>query len=215
MINAPWDTFVEALDSSFQRALRRKLNKAARAGTRVTSYSPHNDSDSDSLIERAFSVASRSWKSRQGSAIMSTETLRRFYRGVARGGARGGWLRMAFLECEDRDIAFELNLDYGGSRFSIKMAYDDNYASLSPGVVLRYHVLKDAFEQKLNRFCFLGDREKHKSDWACGCERFGQVTVFNRRPIPMARYVVSGPVRRVLRKVRPLRALKRRLAHAK
>lgn len=192
-IDRPWDAFLQGLGKAFRESTLRKVRKALETGARVCIHSPAGDTDA--LVERAFDVAARSWSGRKGTAIMSTGQLSGFYRRLCSAAAREGWLCLAFLEQGGKDLAFELSLDYGGVRHNLKMAYDEECRSLSAGVVLRFHTLKDAFERGLRAFHFLGDREAHKDHWANRWEDHYRLTVFNRRAIPLARYFVSGPVR--------------------
>lgn len=208
-IDGEWDDYVAALGKRFRESMRRKARKASRSGATATVHS--SAEDTDVLIDRAFDVASRSWKHERGSAIMSTEPLRRFYRNLARNSGRAGWLRMAFLSQERVDVGFELNLDYAGERYDLKMGFDEKYRWLSPGVVLRQHVLKNAFDEGLRKFHFLGDQEPHKDHWASEWEQYSLLTVFGRGILPKALYLTNGVLRERARRLRWLRALKQRL----
>lgn len=206
-IDRPWEESWQQLGRGFRESTRRKVRKALDAGARVSIHTA--GADVAPLLERAFAVASRSWSGRAGTALGSSAALRQFYRSLCEAAARQEALCLAFLEREGEDLAFELSLDYAGARHNLKMAYAEEHGSLSPGLVLRYHVLRDAFERGLRAFHFLGDRERHKDHWASRWEDHCRLTVYNRRLLPTARYLVSGPFRARARRSPGLSRLKR------
>lgn len=210
-ISGTWEHYLGERGRSFRESIRRKVKKAAQAGATASVHA--GPADAEPLVERAFAVASRSWSGRHGTAINSTTDLASFYRGLAVNAARRGWLSLAFLECGGRDVAFEFNLDYAGARYNLKMAFDEAQGALSPGQVLRFHVLKDAFERGLGAFYFLGDREQHKDHWASRWDDHCRLTVYNHRLLPRARHLVRGPLWESARRIPYLRRLKRLFVH--
>jgi len=208
-ISGGWEEFLGGRGRSFRDSIKRKVKKASKAGATVSVHAGRVDADP--LVERAFAVASRSWSGRHGTAINSTRDLATFYRGLAARMARKGWLSLAFFERDGRDLAFELNLDYAGARHALKMAFDEAHGELSPGQVLRFHVLKDAFERGLGGFYFLGDREEHKDHWASRWDDHCRLTVYSHRFLPGARHLVRGPLWERARRIPYLRRLKRLL----
>jgi CelD/BcsL family acetyltransferase involved in cellulose biosynthesis len=206
-IDGGFDDFFGALSSTFRESMRRKLRKAEKGGAKVELYDA--SADPDRITDRAFSVALRSWKHREGTSIASTPQLQRFYRDLIHRAAAAGWLRVAFLRVGDRDLAFELNADYVGARYNFKMYVDEDNGALSPGLVLRYHVLRDTFASGLSAFHFLGLREPHKDHWANHWHDYARVTIFNRRVLPLGRYFLSGPVKRAVKRIVPARLVGR------
>jgi CelD/BcsL family acetyltransferase involved in cellulose biosynthesis len=206
-----WDEYLGTRSRSFRQSIRRRVRKAEEAGAHASLHSGRIVAAP--LVERAFRVAEHSWAQRRGTAITSSPTLRRFYAGLAERAADRGWLSIAFLERDGVDIAFELSLDYAGARYNLKMGYDERYAGLAPGMVLRHHVLKDCFERSLAAFHFLGDREAHKDHWATRWQDHVRVTVYSRRRLlARGRHFMEGPLRRQLGRFALLRRLKARLS---
>jgi len=201
-----WDEYLRSLSPVFRESIRRKLRKAEKLGARASIHA--GPLEAGSIVERVLSVAGRGWAHRIGTAIGSSEPLRRFYLGLAERAAARGWLSCAFLEHDGADVAFEFSLDYGAARYNLKMGYDERYAWLSPGLVLRWHVLKDSFDRGLRAFHFLGSRAAHKDHWARRWQDHARVTVYQRRPLPRARWFLEGPVRQGLRSLPLLRRVK-------
>lgn len=204
-----WDAYLASRSRSFRQSIRRKVRKAEEAGARVSIHV--GSVPAAPLVERAFRVSEHSWAQRLGTAISSTPTLRRFYAGLAERASARGWLSIAFLEHQGKDIAFELSLDYAGARYNLKMGFDEGHAALAPGVVLRHHVLRDSFERKLAAFHFLGDREAHKDHWATRWQDHVCVLVYGRSLPARGRHFLEGPLRQRLARSALLRRIKARL----
>ncbi len=205
-VESGWEEYLGTRSASFRQSIRRKVRKAEEAGARVSLHA--GPIAPAPLVERAFRVAERGWAHGRGTAIASSPTLRHFYAGLAERAAARGWLNFAFLEHDGTDIAFEFSLDYAGACYNLKMGYDEGYAALAPGLVLRHHVLRNCFERGQVAFHFLGEREAHKDHWATRWQDHVCVTVYGRRPLARGRHLLEGPLRRQLRRWALLRRIK-------
>jgi CelD/BcsL family acetyltransferase involved in cellulose biosynthesis len=208
-VEGGWDEYMATRSRAFRQSIRRRVRKAEDAGVRVSLHAGRVPAAP--LVERAFRVSEHTWAEREGTAISSTPTLRRFYSSLAERASARGWLSIAFLEHQGQDIAYELSLDYAGARYNLKMGFDERYAALAPGMVLRHHVLRDCFERELAAFHFLGDRETHKDHWATRWQQHVCVIVYGRSLPAVARHFLEGPLRRQLGRSALLRRIKARL----
>ena len=116
-------------------------------------------------LEEAFAVEAAGWKERAGTAIASDPSIARFHRLMAAWAAERGWLRLVLLRLDGRALAFDPALETGGRHFALKTGYDPAFTGLSPGLLLRLHMLERAFAAGLQSNEFCGAAEPWKLQW--------------------------------------------------
>ena len=83
-----------------------------------------------------------------------------------------------FLRHQDRAIAFEYGWKSKGIYFTPKVGYDDNYSCLSPGQLLRYLLLEQAFTRPDRRSIdFLGPLCKATAMWSTSSYPVGRLAI--------------------------------------
>jgi len=122
----------------------------------------------DQLLEEGFRVEASGWKGEAGTAIISSEETRRYYTEVARLCAARGWLGLAFLRLDERPIAFQFLVRYGGVVSQLKGGFDEEFRKLAPGTLLLQDVIRYTFEGETEMYEFLGAEERFKLEWAAG-----------------------------------------------
>lgn len=65
--------------------------------------------------------------------------------------------------------------------YNLKVGYLKTHNHLSPGIVLRHHVLCHAIEQGFEEFDFLGASEGYKLHWASGSRLHGNAFFVRQR----------------------------------
>jgi CelD/BcsL family acetyltransferase involved in cellulose biosynthesis len=113
-------------------------------------------------VEDGLRLEAAAWKGQNGTAIVSSPDVRRFYRRLAEVAAARGWLELWFLGVDGRRMAFCYCLCYRGVRFLLKQGYDPQHAALSPGTQLCHVLIRDCFERGIRALDFLGRDEPWK-----------------------------------------------------
>jgi CelD/BcsL family acetyltransferase involved in cellulose biosynthesis len=86
----------------------------------------------------AFLALERSgWKGRNGSALACAPESEAFFREALAGAAAAGRLQLRSLELDGRPIAMLVNFLVPPGSFSFKIAFDEDYARFSPGVLIQ------------------------------------------------------------------------------
>jgi len=169
-----WDEMVAGLSTSFRKRLRYLIRKADRAGIHWALHTTAGP------MAQLLDISAETWQHRCGTGLGSTEALRKFYESIASDAARTGSLQLALLYSGERPIAFELNLCEVGKVYNVKIGYRSSDANLSPGHVLRHHVLRHAVESGMSEFDFLGVEERYKLEWADSKRLQGSIFVVRR-----------------------------------
>lgn len=165
----------QSLGSSFKKSLRRKINKANRSNVRIEITADPQQ------LPVAMEISEETWQHDAGTGIGSSQEIKAFYEGIAAAFGETGHLQLAFLSIDEIPIAFELNVTLARTLYNLKVGYLKTHNDLSPGIVLRHHVLCHAIEQGFEEFDFLGASEGYKLHWASGTRPHGNVLFARRR----------------------------------
>jgi len=161
---ATYDELLAAKSRNFRSQLgrrRRGLEKEGELVFRTTTGGEDLDRDLDAV----FRVEAAGWKSDEGTAILSDARAERLYRGFAKAASERGWLRLHLLELDGRAIAADYSCVFAGGEFLLKTGFDEEWGRLSPGLVLRGEVLRQAIEAGLGYYDFLGGPDHYKMRW--------------------------------------------------
>jgi CelD/BcsL family acetyltransferase involved in cellulose biosynthesis len=159
-----WEQLLSSVSGKLQKRLRyyrRLLEREGVARFRTTSGEEQLDRDLDAFLR----VEGSGWKARSGTAILSDSRTERLYRDFAREAAKNGWLRLHLLELDGIPIAGDLGCAFAGGSLLIKTGFDERYARLSPGLVLRADALRASIEEGSRFYDFLGGPDDWKLRW--------------------------------------------------
>ncbi|MDQ3955220.1 MAG: GNAT family N-acetyltransferase [Actinomycetota bacterium] len=163
-LTGEWEQYEESLPTKLKSEIRRRTRKLESTGS-VRVELPDTSSSLGSLLEEGFAIESAGWKGARGTAISSNRQTREFYSRVAVWAAEEGWLRLAFLRHDDASLAFDLAFEFDGVHYLLKTGFDPGWQKFGPGMILRRHMLKGAFQSHLTLYDFLGRDESWKMQW--------------------------------------------------
>lgn len=155
--------------SDFRRA-RRKAEKLGEVAIQI--INPGVDV-LDGLLDQAFQVEGKSWKGDAKTALVHDSKRARFFRAYARRAAEAGILRICFLKIDGQPAAMQLAIEHKQGFWLLKVGYDPQFRSCSPGLLLMRETIRYSAEQGLNTYEFLGVAE----DWTVVWTRSERPTV--------------------------------------
>lgn len=97
-------------------------------------------------IQEYGRLESSGWKAGEGTAVSAENEQGMFYRDVLHSACQRGEGIIYQILFEGRAVASQLGLARNGMLVLVKMAYDEEYRSHSPGYLLQYKILESAFE---------------------------------------------------------------------
>ncbi len=124
----------ELFNSNMRNNLRRWDAKLRAAG-KVTPVRLAPDGDLDAWIKDFMALEASGWKGKAGTALSCREDDRRFVAAVFPEAFRRGRLQITGLDLDGKPLARHIMLAGGEGAFTLKIAYDETYASASPGIV--------------------------------------------------------------------------------
>jgi CelD/BcsL family acetyltransferase involved in cellulose biosynthesis len=160
-----WERYEEGLSSKLLRELRRRRRRLESRGELALDVSTGNEG-LDELLEQGFRIEAAGWKGERGLAIDSQARTRQFYGEIARWAAARGLLRLAFLRLDGQPFAFDYAIEEHGIHYLLKTGYDPGFRADAPGQLLRYLMIRRAFDEGLTAYEFLGTDEAWKLEWA-------------------------------------------------
>ncbi len=193
-IDHDWTAYQSRWTANHRHQLRRINNRAAKEGGVTMTVNRKVPSEQiDELLRRGFEIEDRSWKGSAGSSVLKSPAQFEFYCRQARQLAEWGQLQLTFLEHAGQPIAFEYGWNAKGTYFSPKVGYDDAFARLSPGQLLRHRLLERFFaDPDQHLFDFIGPLSEATAKWIT-------------RAYPISRLVVGtgGRIGRLLVRLAP------------
>lgn len=188
-LSGSWETHEGRLSAKRRSNLRRMWRRLEEAGeVRLTVHD--GTRDLDALLTDGLAVEASGWKGAGGTAIASDSVTRRFYADVARWAVGRGTLVLAFLRLDGRPLAFDYAIEEAGVHSLLRTGYDESRRALAPGLLLRGHMIRRAFERGLHSYEFLGDALGWKLEWTDTVRERVAVEAF--RPAPGGRLAWVG-----------------------
>jgi CelD/BcsL family acetyltransferase involved in cellulose biosynthesis len=194
-----WEELIGAASSNLRSQVKRRRRGLEQVGSlafRTVAGGASLDEDLDTFLK----LEASGWKSKSGTAILSSPSTERLYRGFARDAAEKGWLRLYLLELEGEVIAADYGCAYAGRGVFIKTGFNEALSRLSPGLVLRAEVLRSSIEEGLHSYDFLGDADTYKTRWTAEVRPRAQIFAYRGAARPG--YVYRKTLRPMLKSAR-------------
>lgn len=92
--------------------------------------------------EEFLALEAAGWKGRAGTALACRPADREFFRAIVADAHAHGRLQTLALRVAGRPVAMKCNFLAGDGGFAFKIAYDEEYAQLSPGFLLEIETIR-------------------------------------------------------------------------
>ncbi len=171
---ATWDHYLAGLGSKHRHELLRKTRRLEREAPEARASSVARPPDVTARLGDFLDLHRRS---RVGKARFMDARMEGFFRGVLSTLAERAMARLWFLDTASGPIAAFVTLEWGDTVGLYNSGFRPDRASLSPGVVLLGHVIRDAIERGRRRFDFLRGEERYKYEFEPTPEDVYRVTI--------------------------------------
>ena len=157
-----WDDYLAMLSRKQRHELRRKMRRAERSA-RVEIVEASDLAMLDDHL--ATFIALHEASTADKADFMRDPRMQEFFGRVARTTLENGWLDLSFLTLNGEWAASMFCFRYQGAVMVYNSGFDPRaYASLSPGLVLLGHRIKQAIETGWREFDFMQGDERYKYD---------------------------------------------------
>ena len=214
-IGDDWQAFFASRSQNHRHHMRRAASRARQAGPTELSFYDHvAPHDVERLLRGCLAIESSGWKGQAGNSVLQNEAASTFYLRQARQLAAWGEWRLAVLRHAGLPIAFEYGWLAKGVYATPKIGYDETFAPLSPGQLLRCRLF-ERFHQHQGRdeieaVDFFGPSSDATRKWATDSYPVERLAIGLSGPL--ARWLVAGyrhlaPLGRTIRAGGPSRSI--------
>jgi hypothetical protein len=176
-IDGDWGAYQGRWSKGHRRKMKNVRRKAEAAGGVQLRCCDRLEADEvGRLVRAAFELEHRGWKGAAAGSVLSQPGMLEYYCEQGRRMAAAGCLELAFLEHRGEPIAFEYGLAAKGVYYSYKVAYDERFAELTPGQLLRFQLL-ERFHSAPERTLvdFAGPLAEATAKWSTRVEPVGRL----------------------------------------
>jgi len=163
-LGCDYSTFFSQLRGGHRYNLRKRYERLNKLGpidveviSEKTAVRP--------AMQDGLRIEAAAWKGREGTAISSDPSVSEFYTRLAEREADLGQLRLSFLRVGGKRISFSYILHSEKTLYGVKIGYDPEYHTYSPGNMLLNLVLQQACAEGMAEYDFLGANDEWKFDW--------------------------------------------------
>jgi len=137
----------QALGHRRQKELRRQWRRLSETGAVLVTAATEPAAVA-AAIDDFFALEAGGWKGRAGTAAADHDDLHRFMRAAVRGLAAEAKVSINRILVDGRAIAATITLRSGRGAWFWKIAYDENFAHFSPGVMLTVALTGELLEEE-------------------------------------------------------------------
>ncbi|MCA1750020.1 MAG: GNAT family N-acetyltransferase [Parasphingopyxis sp.] len=138
---SPEAYWAAALRKKKRKEINRLTNRLSEEG-QVACSTLGADGDVASWAEAFLALEAKGWKGESGSALACTPKLAAFFRETLARAHAAGRLDFHRLDLDGQPIAMLVNFLTPPGSFSFKIAFDEDYARYSPGVLIQRYNLR-------------------------------------------------------------------------
>lgn len=162
-----------------QKKSNRKLKKLRKMGDVEISVASKTD-DLRHYLDRFMITEASGWKGASGTAIISDPNYKEFFYQLTDALSQIDACEINLLNLDGNSIAGLIGLVIDDTYYALKIAYDENYSNMSPGLVLFDQVFRRLSEQGTIQECNFITNINWMSKWNPNTNTVCKVIVFNR-----------------------------------
>lgn len=165
-VNSSFDDYWLARDKNVRRQISRRLRRLEERG-----IDPRLEIISDSAriaeaIRLFATLETGGWKGKEGTAVDADSAQGRFYQAILEQFCRRGAGSVFHYWFGERLAASELCVASDGTLILLKTAYNDEYRSSAPGILMRRAIFEHVFSRGgIERIEFYGRLHEWQLDW--------------------------------------------------
>ncbi|TQV74586.1 GNAT family N-acetyltransferase [Aliikangiella marina] len=163
-----FETYCERYKGKSRNSLNRKIKKVINSNKEREAFRIFSKPEEvDDFLNTAKAVSQHSYQEKLFGRVLSTKDA---FSEWVKEQAQLGFFRGYILYAEDQPIAYNLCPIYGdGILFYDWTGYDPKYSKYSPGTVLQYKIIENAFnDEEINYYDLCTGEGRHKAFFMTG-----------------------------------------------
>ena len=203
-LSGKWSDYWSTRSRSLKKASNLATNRLQKAGSvRIDRLHCGDTEESrrDQILSAVVDISRQSWKKSTGNSL-DCRGPGNFIRVLSVEALREGWLSIWIAYLDERPVAMEYQLIYGGAVHALRSDFVADRASDSPGSYLFRCLIESLFDQGLSRY-FMGPGDNaYKARWTDEGVRLARMTAYNRTLFGTLAFGVDRQMKPVLRGLR-------------
>ena len=163
-LNCTHDELLKRLKGGYRYNLRKRYERLGKIGPIDVEVITGRERVREAMQD-GLRIEAAAWKGDSGTAIASDPAVTDFYIRLAEKKADADQLRLTFLRVGGKRISFSYILCSDNKLYGVKIGYDPEFHTYSPGNMLLNLILQDACPKGLSEYDFLGVNDEWKMDW--------------------------------------------------
>ena len=163
-LNCTHDDLLKRLKGGYRYNLRKRYERLSKAGPIDVEVITEKERVREAMQD-GLRIEAAAWKGERGTAIASDPAVTEFYIRLAERQADAKQLRLSFLRIGGKRISFSYILCSDNKLYGVKIGYDPEFHTYSPGNMLLNLILQDVCANGLAEYDFLGVDDEWKMDW--------------------------------------------------
>ncbi|MGE3779032.1 MAG: GNAT family N-acetyltransferase, partial [Pirellulaceae bacterium] len=174
-----WEAYRRSWSKNQRHRLGGRLRRLREQGdARLQRAVPATSAETTRLLDLALDIEDRGWKGQNGTSVLRTDGMREYLLRLADQLVPRGELEFAFLELDQRPIAFEILLHAKGVLHSYKVGYDEQFEWYDPGHLLMHELLHESCAtQRVKGYDCFGPNTVGLRRWRGSIYQIGQLII--------------------------------------
>lgn len=163
-LSCTYDEVLKRLKGGYRYNLRKRYERLGKLGPVDVEVITEKERVREAMRD-GLRIEAAAWKGERGTAIVSDPAVTEFYIRLAERQAAIKQLRLSFLRVAGKRISFSYILCSDNKLYGVKIGYDPEFHTYSPGNMLLNLILQDACARGVGEYDFLGVDDEWKKDW--------------------------------------------------
>jgi CelD/BcsL family acetyltransferase involved in cellulose biosynthesis len=203
-LSCTYEEFFGTLKGGYRYNLRKRHERLSKVGPVDVEVITDRQAVREAMQD-GLRIEAAAWKGTKGTAILSDPAVTEFYVRLAERQADLGQLRLTFLRVGGKRISFNYILSTQKKLYGVKIGYDPEYHTYSPGNMHLGLILQDACEEQIAEYDFLGVDDEWKLDWTKSTRGHRWLFLFRNHLRPrLAHFLKFTFVPEIKNRVQPL-----------
>lgn len=177
-ISGSFDDYLNTFKSKKRYDLKKKQRRLYEQGFKYTAFD--NISQDNDGLRMLFDLHKQRAKKKNILSTFQGEHIFEFHNTFSQRINKNDWLWLRFIRNEEKIISAFYGFAFGGHLFYYQLGIDPEWESYSPGTVLFYEVINEAFSKGLKEFDFLRGSEEYKNRWTHECRALFTASIYNK-----------------------------------
>ncbi len=176
-----YDEIQKKFSKNFRRNLTKARNKLFEKNN-VNLISTRQDGELFGSFEEFIEVEASGWKGERGSktAIKLDPKVTMFYKCLIKNYSEINGCEINLLKINNETIAGQFCLLVDGTKYVLKIGYNESYSNFSPGNILLENLIQRACKDRCTKYINLVTDSKWHSDWKTSSYGVFRIYIFNK-----------------------------------